>query len=65
MVEIELSVLAEQCLQRRLPDKTTVQHEIAAWERRRKEAKTTVPWRFTAEKARSKLQRLYPLQPVW
>ena len=29
MVEIEFSVLAGQCLQRRLPDKDTVQQEIA------------------------------------
>ena len=65
MVEIELSVLAAQCLQRRLPDKATVQHEIAAWERQRNEAKATVHWRFTTEKARTKLQRLYPSQPVW
>lgn len=65
MVEIELSVLAGQCLKRRLPDKETVQHEVAAWERQRNEAKATVQWRFTTDKARTKLQRLYPSQPVW
>src|SRR6185295_11203549 len=41
MVKRELSVLAGQCLQRRLPDTATVQQEIAAWERQRNEAKTT------------------------
>jgi DDE superfamily endonuclease len=65
MVEIELSVLAGQCLKRRLPDKETVQHEVAAWERQRNDAKATVQWRFTTDKARTKLQRLYPSQPVW
>jgi hypothetical protein len=65
MVEIELSVLAGQCLTRRLLDKATVQQEIAFWERQRNETKTTVQWRFTTEKARTKLQRLYPSQPVW
>jgi len=65
MVEIELSVLAGQCLKRRLPDKATVQHHIAAWERQRNETKATVQWRFTTEKARTKLQRLYPSQLVW
>ena len=65
MVEIELSVLAEQCLNRRLPDRATVQQEIAAWERQRNDAQATVPWRFTMEKARTKLQHLYPSQPVW
>ncbi len=64
MVEIELSVLAGQCLERRLPDKATVQREIAAWERHRNDAKATVQWRFTTEQARTKLQRLYPSQSV-
>jgi hypothetical protein len=64
MVEIELSVLAGQCLKRRLPDKETVQHEIAAWECQRNAAKATVHWRFTTDKARTKLQRLYPSQLV-
>jgi hypothetical protein len=65
MVEIALLVLAEQCLKRRLPDTATVQQEIAVWERQRNDAKATVQWRFTTEKARTKLQRLYPSQPVW
>ena len=65
MVEIELSVLAGQCLKRRLPDQATVQQEIAAWERQRNEVKTTVHWRFTTEEARTKYQRLYPSQLVW
>jgi hypothetical protein len=64
MVEIELSVLAGQCLDRRLSDTSTVQREIAAWERQRNDAKATVQWRFTAEKARTKLQHLYPSQSV-
>ena len=65
MVEIELSVLTGQCLKRRLPDKALVQQEIAAWERQRNATKATVQWRFTMEKARTKLRRLYPSQSVW
>jgi len=64
MVEIELSVLAGQCLDRRWSDTSTVEGEIAAWERQRNDAKATVQWRFTTEKARTKLQRLYPSQSV-
>mgnify|MGYP003575395477 CR=1 FL=1 len=64
MVEIELSVLANQCLDRRLAEIPTVQWEIATWERHRNEAKATVAWRFTTDKARTKLQRLYPSQSV-
>jgi hypothetical protein len=64
MVEIELSVLASQCLDRRLADTNTVQREIADWERHRNEAKATVHWRFTTDNARTKLHRLYPSQSM-
>ena len=64
MVEIELSVLANPCLDRRLADTTTVQRESSDWERHRNDATATVHWRFTTDKARTKLQRLYPSQPV-
>ena len=32
MAEIELSVLARQCLARRIPDAPTLEREVAAWE---------------------------------
>jgi hypothetical protein len=60
MAEIELSALSRQCLNRRLPDQPTLQHEIAAWESQRNEAASTVNWRFTTADARIKLERLYP-----
>ena len=60
MVEVELSVLADQCLNRRLPDLATVAAEVAAWEAARNAAAATVEWRFTTAAARSKLHRLYP-----
>jgi len=50
-----------QCLcGRRIPDKETLAREARAWERGRNERRATVEWRFTAEDAREKLQRLYP-----
>jgi hypothetical protein len=61
MVEIELSVLARQCLDRRLPDRATVQQVIATWVERRNAYHTTVDWRFTVHDARTKLVDLYPL----
>jgi hypothetical protein len=61
MAEIELSVLARQCLRRRLPDKATVRQEIGAWEAQRNAARATVQWRFTTQDARVKLSRLYPV----
>lgn len=60
MAEIELSVLARQCLRRRLPDKETVRQEIGTWEAQRNAAKATVQWQFSTQDARVKLSRLYP-----
>jgi hypothetical protein len=60
MAEIELSVLGRQCLDRRLPDKQTLTDEIAAWEKARNNAETSVNWRFKTEDARIKLRKLYP-----
>jgi hypothetical protein len=60
MIEIEWSVLADQCLARRLPDQPTLAREVAAWETARNAAHATIAWRFTTADARIKLQRLYP-----
>jgi hypothetical protein len=60
MAEIELSILAKQCLDRRLPDRETVGSEVGAWEARWNSAHATIHWRFTAQDARAKLHRLYP-----
>ena len=60
MAETELSVLAAQCLNRRLPDPAILTQEVAAWERQRNTAKCRVDWRFTTHDARIKLKRLYP-----
>ena len=60
MAEIELSVLAEQCLDRRLPDRPTLEREVAAWEAERNAATHTITWRFTTADARIKLKHLYP-----
>ena len=60
MAEIELSVLARQCLDRRIPDLETLQREVAAWEKKRNEAVVRVDWQFTTADARIKLKKLYP-----
>lgn len=65
MAEIELSVLARQCLDRRIPDMTTLRREVAAWEKERNRAAVKVDWQFTTADARTKLKRLYPvLEPA-
>ena len=61
MAEIELSVLAGQCLDRRLPDRATLEREVAAWVTARNAAGKTIDWRFTTADARIKLKHLYPV----
>jgi hypothetical protein len=61
MAEIELSALASQCLDCRIPDAATLRSEVAAWEQSRNEADTAIDWQFTTDDARIKLRRLYPV----
>jgi len=60
MAEIELSALARQCLDRRLPDIETVDREVKAWQARRNAEVVKVHWQFTTGDARVKLAHLYP-----
>ena len=61
MAELELSVLARQCLNRRIADRQTLIREAAAWQRRRNASRTTIDWQFRTDDARIKLKRLYPV----
>ena len=61
MAETELSVLAGQCLDRRLEESGVVKREVAAWEAARNRSEAKVRWRFTTEDARIKLEKLYPV----
>ncbi len=60
MVEIEIGILCEQCLDDRIPDEDTLRREIAAWEAARNEQQATIDWSFGTADARIKLKRLYP-----
>jgi hypothetical protein len=60
MAELELSVLSRECLARRIPTADVLAAEVAAYERRRNAAAQPIEWRFTCDKARLKLHRLYP-----
>ena len=65
VAEIELPVLARQCLDGRIPDLEVLRREVAAWEGERNAAAVKVDWQFTTADARTKLKRLYPLmQPA-
>jgi hypothetical protein len=61
MVEIEISVLATQCLDQRIESYTRLLAETAAWEKQRNAARARVNWMFTTEKARAKMGRAYPV----
>jgi hypothetical protein len=60
VAEIALSVFTKQCLDRRIPDRATLQREAKAWYRKRNAHQKTVDWHFKTEEARVKLKRLYP-----
>ena len=59
MVEIELSILGRQCLDRRIPDVETLRTEVDVWEQGRNDQHATVTWHFTTAHAREKLERFY------
>jgi hypothetical protein len=61
MAETELSVLAGQCLGRRMDSAEFVRAEATAWEEQRNRREAKVRWQFTTEQARVKLERLYPV----
>ena len=63
MAEIELSVLARQCLDERMENQELLSKAVAAWEQTRNAATARIDWRFTTADARIKLKRLYP-QPL-
>lgn len=60
MAEIELSALKGQCLNRRIPDISSMRSEVAHWQFSRNNKKSKINWQFTTAEARVKLNRLYP-----
>jgi hypothetical protein len=61
MAEIELSALAQQCLDRRIGDIDTLKKEAAVWTCKRNQAHKTVRWKFTKSDTRRKLCGKYPI----
>lgn len=60
MAEIEISVMARQCLSDRMDNIAYLQSESMAWAEKRNAQEAKVDWRFTTKDARIKLKRLYP-----
>jgi hypothetical protein len=61
IAELELSVLTQQCLTRRIPDASILQQEVTAWADIRNATATPTSWRFTIPDARTRLAHLYPI----
>lgn len=52
MAEIELSVLSQQCLDRRLPDEWTLAMELLVWEQTNNALARKINWSFSIEDAK-------------
>ena len=59
-VEIEIGVLSQQCLDRRIAERDTLRREAAQWQRRRNAQGARVEWMFDVCRAREKLHHAYP-----
>ena len=60
MVEIEIGVLAAQCLDRRIDSIEQLTAETTAWEQQRNATGARIKWMFTTKKARAKMGHAYP-----
>ena len=60
MVGIEMGVLQQQCLSRRIPDRDMLEAEISARDQNRNDSNAQINWMFTTEKARDKMAKAYP-----
>ena len=61
VAELELSVLARQCLGRRIAGREELARLVAAWEAGRNAARAKIAWCFRVADARVKLAKLYPV----
>lgn len=59
MAEIEISAIAKQCLDRRIPTQDLLEREVLACVKERNEKEITITWNFTTNDARKKLKRHY------
>ncbi len=60
MAEIEINVMVNQCLNRRIETIGEVSREVSAWQAGRDRLQARIDWQFTTDDARVRLKRLYP-----
>ena len=61
MAEIEINVLVNHGLTKRVPTIGQMKKEVTAWNKSRNMTSSKINWRFSTEDARIKLKQLYPL----
>lgn len=59
MAEIEFSVLARECLHRRIESLEVLEKEVLAWSNNRNRKATKIHWSFTMDNARIKMAKQY------
>jgi len=59
MAEIELSIIARQCLNRRIPTKERLMNETTAWTTQRNNKQAMIHWTFTIDDARKVFRDCY------
>ena len=59
MIEIEFSVLARQCLKRRIPSMRTLKSQILTFLRQRERKQVQIHWQFSIRSARTKMEAHY------
>ena len=64
MAECELSVLSQQCPNRRVTSRERLAAEVAAWVAERNRVRAKIVWTFRVADARRKLDFLYPKELV-
>ena len=52
MAEIEIGIMRQQCLRRRIPDEWTLRSELMAWELHSNSASRKIHWSFTLDDAK-------------
>jgi len=60
MAEIEIKVLINHGLKKRIPTLKEMKKQVTAWFKERNKLEKKINWRFTTDDARIKLKRLYP-----
>ena len=60
IIEIELNVMARQCLSQRIADTELLRRELSVWEMERNTIAAKADWHFRTGDARIKLKSLYP-----